>query len=73
MSARKKRTPPVVGSWFERTYKGKKYRMVVVKNGSGVGYKLGNHVFGSPSGAARSVTASEANGWAFWRIETTEE
>lgn len=73
MSVRKKRTLPTVGSCYERRYKGTMYRLIVVKDGSSVGYKLGNKVFASPSGAARSLTNNEVNGWVFWRINTDDE
>jgi hypothetical protein len=72
MGAPKKRTLPLVGSCYEKTYKGTKYRMVVVKHGSGIGYKVGNKVFKAPSEAARSVTGNDVNGWIWWRIDTTE-
>jgi hypothetical protein len=32
------------------------------------GLKVGGQVFSSPSSAARAKTASEINGWAYWRL-----
>jgi hypothetical protein len=69
MPAAKKRTKPKVGLEFVREYKGKTYKLKVVKTEGGVGYELAGKVFTSPSTAAKSITKSEINGWKFWKID----
>lgn len=32
------------------------------------GIKLGDRVYASPSGAAKSVTGTAVDGWTFWRL-----
>lgn len=69
MPAKKKRKAPQVGTTFSKTYKGRKYSLKVVRTGDGVRYELGGKVFSSLSGAAKSITLSEVNGWVFWGME----
>jgi hypothetical protein len=64
----KKRQIPQVGKTFSRYYKGVQYEMVVVKIGDNIGYKVDNIIYSSLSGAAKSITKSEINGWKFWRV-----
>jgi len=63
------RTPPPVGSTYERTYKGGTYRMTVVVSGDGIAYKVGHKTYQTPTAAAKSLTRTEVNGWLFWRID----
>ena len=69
MPAAKERPTPKVGTEFVKEYKGKSYTLRVVKSGDGIGFKLGNTVFTSPSTAAKSITRTEINGWKFWKLE----
>lgn len=69
MAKRKAREAPKVGTTYDKHYRGKQYRLTVVKADETVGFKLGNEVFKTPSGAAKSITGNEINGWAFWGIE----
>jgi hypothetical protein len=69
MPAAKKRQNPKVGTEFVKEYKGKTYRLRVVRVGNGVGFQLGGEVFTSPSTAGKSITGSELNGWKFWNID----
>jgi hypothetical protein len=39
-------------------------RATVVENG----ILFDGHTYSSPSGAARSITGSEVNGWTFWKL-----
>jgi hypothetical protein len=69
MPQRKPRQLPTVGSVFEKTFRGEVYRLTVVKTGEGVRFKIGGKTFRTPSGAAKSITGSEVNGWSFWGID----
>jgi hypothetical protein len=42
--------------------------MEVVNISGKTAYKVGGELFNSPSGAAKSITKKEANGWDFWGI-----
>ena len=69
MAKKKERKPPRIGSRFNKEYKGKNYKMTVTKIKNGIGYKVGDVVYRSPSAAAKSITKSEINGWLFWKID----
>ena len=43
--------------------------MTIVSTPSGIGYEVNGRVFQTPSGAAKSITRTEVNGWGFWRID----
>ena len=64
----KPHTAPDIGKVFTKKYKKKEYRMKVVKRADGIGYKVGNKVYHSPSSAARSITKYKINGWTFWSM-----
>jgi len=68
MPIRKVHTLPKVGDTFHRTFKHAQYTMKVVKGEKGIGYKVGDNVYASPSAAAKSVTQHAVNGWKFWHI-----
>ncbi len=68
MPKRKKRTLPSVGEIFEGRVAGITYKMEVVKVNGKICYKVNGKIYGSPSGAAKSLTRHEVNGWRFWRI-----
>lgn len=65
----KKRSNPKVGSEFVKNYKGKAFKLKVVKTESGIGFEVAGTVYSSPSTAAKSFTRSEVNGWKFWKID----
>lgn len=69
MPRRKTRSLPKAGDVFEGRARGKKYKMEVVKIGEKIGYKVKGKVYGSPSGAAKSLTHHEVNGWRFWKAD----
>jgi hypothetical protein len=69
MPARKKRSQPAVGNIFERTYKGKIYKLKVVRHEGDIMFELEKKLFASPSGAAKTLTLAEVNGWRFWNID----
>jgi Protein of unknown function (DUF2924) len=69
MPARKKRPTPRVGSEFVKKFKGKTYKLKIIKADSRIAYELGDTAFPSPSAAAKSITQTEVNGWAFWLID----
>ena len=68
MPTRKKRRLPPVGEQFNREFGKKQYHMTVVKTEQGVGYKVGNKVYTSPSAAAKAITNNSTNGWVFWKM-----
>jgi hypothetical protein len=72
MSKRKQHVIPAVGATFERTYKGKKFRLKVASDARGIIYVLNSQAFRSPSSAAKSITKNETNGWAFWGLDKTK-
>jgi hypothetical protein len=67
MPQRKKRPLPKVGDVFVGKKKGEIYKMEVINVGENIGYKLRGKVYGSMSGAAKSLTNHEVNGWRFWK------
>jgi hypothetical protein len=69
MAKRKPRQLPKVGTVYEKRFKKTLYRLTVVKTGHVIGFKVGTNVYQSPSGAAKAITGSEVNGWAFWGME----
>lgn len=69
MVAKKSRPTPKAGSSFRKLYHGREYTLHVVREAGKIQYKLGNKLFGSPSGAAKTLTKSEINGWVFWGID----
>jgi len=69
MPKTKKRKKPALGKTFIKIYKNKEFKMVVVINNGKIGYKVNDQIFKSPSGAAKSITEQEVNGWRFWNID----
>jgi hypothetical protein len=69
MPVPKNRKSPHIGSKYTKIYKGETYHMTVVKTPSGIGFKVKNNIYRSPSAAAKSITNKEVNGWVFWYIE----
>lgn len=65
---KKERTIPLPGCKFKRTWKDIEYEMKVIKVGEAIKFKVNNEIFSSPSGAAKSITKQEVNGWRFWKI-----
>jgi len=68
MAGRKQRAKPPIGSKFGRHYKGAAHWLEIVKSEGRVAYKVKSTLYRSPSAAAKSVTHTEVNGWAFWGI-----
>jgi len=69
MPAKKNHEIPIIGKTFTRKYKGLEYTMEVVETSDGVGYKVKDKIYGSPSTAGKSITHFDINGWVFWKIE----
>lgn len=55
----------VGGKRIYATYKGKKYKAIVYRNGR---IKLNGKLYDSPSGAGRGVRGRATDGWSFWRV-----
>jgi Protein of unknown function (DUF2924) len=68
MPKRKRRNPPPAGAIFEREYQGRAYRLRVVDKNGERSFEVGGRAFATLSGAAKSITKHEVNGWRFWRI-----
>ncbi len=68
MAKKIKRNTPSVGSSYERSWKNKIYKMRVVKTENGIGYEVDGKIYAYPSGAAKSITKQEVNGWRFWHL-----
>ena len=66
---RKNHTLPRVGSSFERNYKGKAFRMELIRIKDKLVYRVSGTDYSSPSAAAKSITGPEVNGWKFWNME----
>ena len=69
MPIRKVHALPKVGDTFNKVYKHVQYTMTIVKTEKGIGYKVENNIYSSPSAAATSVSQNAVNGWIFWHIE----
>jgi hypothetical protein len=69
MPAAKKRKALPVGARGHAIHKGRAYQIEVVQTNGGLAYKVGRSVFSSPSGAAKSITGRETNGWQFWHLD----
>ncbi len=63
------RTPPPVGSVYDRVFKGTQVRMSVVATADGIVFRVGDRDYRTPTAAAKSVTGNEVNGWSFWRMD----
>ena len=66
---RKNHKLPRVGSSFERKYKGKVFRMELMRIKDKLVYRVAETDYYSPSAAAKSITGTEVNGWKFWNME----
>jgi hypothetical protein len=66
--------PPKLGTVYQHKYHGTLYTMVVVQTESGVGYKVGDKVFSSPTAAAKSIIGKDQsiNGRSFWHMNESE-
>jgi hypothetical protein len=69
MAKRKERPTPKVGSRFEKEFKGKVRTLQVVELEGRICYKMDGKIFGSPSGAAKTLIKQEVNGWRFWGMD----
>lgn len=71
MPKRKTRPLPTIGSKYEKTTRdGIKHVLTVVGVEGNVKYRLGKHIFDSPSGAAKSLNGGhEVNGWEYWEMD----
>lgn len=70
MPRRKKRPSPAIGTIRKREHKGEIYVMEVVELAGEIRYKVNDVAYRSPSGAAKSITGNEVNGWQFWRLDS---
>ena len=72
MPRRKQRPLPKAGAKFTKKFKGKEYTLTVIEDNGNIKYKLGENVFNSPSGAAKSLldNKQEVNGWVFWGMDS---
>ena len=66
---RENRKLPAVGSTYEHKYKGKVFRMEVVRIKDKIAYRVSGTDYSSPTLAARSITGKSVNGWIFWNME----
>lgn len=69
MPQKKAHDLPKVGTVFEKRYKKTFHRLTIVKTEGGVGFKVAGKTFRTPTGAAKSITGSDVNGWMWWGIE----
>jgi len=61
---------PKPGATFERKRPGRLYRLRLIgKKDDEVAFEVDGHAFATPSGAAKSITKQEVNGWRFWHID----
>ena len=61
---------PITGTVYQHKYKGILYSMLVAKTPEGVGYKVGEVIYGSPTAAAKSIVGKDQfiNGRQFWHM-----
>jgi len=64
-----KRKNPIPGTVFYKTYKNKEYKLEVIEVNKKICFKLLNKIYNTPTGAARSITNNDINGWKFWKID----
>jgi len=69
MPARKEHVLPKTGKTFTREFGGIQYTLEIVNNNNGIGYKVSNNVYRTPTAAAKSITQYEINGWSFWGLD----
>ncbi len=62
------RPNPKKGEVFTKVYKNKEFRMEVIEHNGKIGYKVQNKIYPSPTGAAKSITKTDVNGWKFWNM-----
>ena len=68
----KKRKMPKVGSVFEKQFNGVIYQLIVVKSKDGIAFKQGDHLYDTPTAAAKSIQKTEVNGWKFWKMDKNQ-
>ena len=61
----------LIGKVFERKYRGAPYIMEVVSTDFGVGYKVLDEVYKSPTAAAKAVVGKDQyiSGPKFWKLD----
>lgn len=69
MPKRKLRKAPAIGSYHDKYYNGKTYRLDVVNKDGAIAYRVGKEYYHSPSGAAKAIVKQEVNGWRFWGMD----
>lgn len=69
MSRKIKRKTPTIAKVYIRKFAGKEFKMEVVEKEGKIGFKVNNIIYHSPSGAAKSITKQEVNGWRFWKMD----
>lgn len=65
----KEHVMPKIGTIFEKKYRGRCFKLAVVRHSGETVFALGGEMFKTPTAAAKSITKSEINGWFFWGIE----
>jgi len=68
MGKRLNRKYPKIGNIYSKTYKKKEYKLEIVDYNGKIGFKVNNNIYLTPTGAAKSITNSDVNGWSFWKI-----
>ncbi len=66
---KRKNRPALVGQRFTGTYRGRSYEVQVVRDKGSIRYSVNGRSYASPSGAAKSITKHEVNGWKFWGMD----
>jgi hypothetical protein len=74
MPSRTTHIHPSIGSMFQHKYGGTVYSMIVVQTKDGIGYKVGEQVYKSPTAAAKSIVGKEefVNGRSFWHMNKSK-
>jgi hypothetical protein len=69
MPKTKEHKVPKPGATFEHKWGDRLYRLRVIAKDGKVAFEVEKRVFATPSGAAKSITKQEVNGWRFWHID----
>lgn len=70
MSIKRQKVDPEPGMVFEHTYKGDRYKMVVVMTDEGIRYQVDGELYKSPTAAAKSIVGDQfINGRRFWHMD----
>lgn len=64
---------PKVGTVYEKKYKGKLFKLTVVRASGKTAFDYSGQAFDTPTAAAKTITKHEINGWKFWGIDQTSK